>query len=112
MSIEKKKRALLAVHLLHPSACLFCWQRWSLRTITHAEAGARAVLVTHISSPGCNATASLLKDVETSQRGFLLTGRDDFPPHLSRSHGRASGKPQALGEFVAVTPDEAAVRRA
>ena len=107
MSIERKKRALLAVALIAPFCLLVVLAAMALRTITHAEAGAQAVLATHGFLARLNATASLLKDVETSQRGFLLTGRDDFLRTYRAAMAVLPASRQALGDFVAVTPDEA-----
>lgn len=107
MSIEKKKRALLAVALVAPFCLLVLLAAIALRSITHAEAGARAVLTTHNFLATLHATASLVKDVETSQRGFLLTGRDDFLDSYLDAIALLPSSRKALAEFVAATPDEA-----
>ena len=107
MSIEKKKRAVLAVALIAPFCLLVLLAAIALRSITHAEAGARAVLTTHNFLASLHATASLVKDVETSQRGFLLTGRDDFLDSYLHAIAHLPASRKALAEFVAATPDEA-----
>ena len=107
MSIEKKKRAVLAVALIAPFCLLVLLAAIALQSITHAEAGARAVLTTHNFLARLHATASLVKDVETSQRGFLLTGRDDFLDSYLDAIALLPESRQALAEFVAATPDEA-----
>ena len=108
MSIEKKKRAVLAVALIAPFCLLVLLAAIALRSITHAEAGARAVLTTHNFLASLNTTASLLKDVETSQRGFLLTGRDDFLDSYREAITLLPAKRRQLGAFVVAAPDEAA----
>ena len=80
----------------------------ALRTITHAEAGARAVLATHDFLARLNATASPLKDVEAGQRGFLLTGRDDFLDAHREAMAVLPASRKPLAESVAVAPDQAA----
>ena len=107
MSIEKKKRALLAVAFIAPFFLLVLLAAIALRSITHAEAGTRAVLTTHNFLARLHATASLVKDVETSQRGFLLTGRDDFLDSYLDAIALLPDSRKALADFVAAAPDEA-----
>jgi CHASE3 domain sensor protein len=107
MSIEKKKRALLAVALIAPFCLLVLLAVIALRSVTHAEAGTRAVLTTHNFLASLHATVSLVKDVETSQRGFLLTGRDDFLDSYLDAVALLPTSRQVLAEHVARTPDEA-----
>ena len=107
MSIEKKKRAVLAVALIAPFCLLVVLAAIALGSITHAEAGARAVLTTHNFLASLNSTSSLIKDIETGQRGFLLTGRDDFLDSYREAMTALPAHRRELGEFVAAAPDQA-----
>lgn len=75
-----------------------CASYWNVRTL---EATNRWVVHTHEVLTELQGTLSLLKDAETGQRGFLLTGREHYlePYHDAIAH--IPGKLQRLKDLTA-----------
>jgi CHASE3 domain sensor protein len=78
MSVDQKKRALIGVALAAPLLLLLLLAVIALQSTASVEAANATVLHTYRALSQVDSTLSLMKDAETGQRGYLLTGREEF----------------------------------
>jgi CHASE3 domain sensor protein len=78
MTVEQKKRTLIGVALAAPLVLLLLLAVIALQSMASVEAANATVLHTYRALSQIESTLSLVKDAETGQRGYLLTGDAEF----------------------------------
>jgi CHASE3 domain sensor protein len=107
MTVEQKKRTLIGLALAAPLLLLLLLALIAIRAVGNVDVANATVLQTYRTLSQIDATLSLLKDAETGQRGFLLTGREEFLEPYKESRDALPSHRGVLAESLGNQPQYA-----